>query len=93
MRLKYMIPMVAALALAGCGNGVKVLSSTEQRNAENGARDSADRIGYKYVSCSSNDSQNVGYTTCTILNQSTQDTKEIRCTYSDTPGCKVAPKQ
>ena len=83
--------ILSSLALCGCG-GPRSLSSNEHRGAENAARDFAERTNGKFISCSSQDSQNVGYTTCSITDAS-QKIVELRCTYqADATGCKLAPR-
>lgn len=89
---KLPIAIIPTIALTGCG-GPQKLSSGQFNAAVNAARDFAERIGGRFVSCSSQDSQNVGYTTCTIVD-GRQTVSELRCTYQEGgAGCKAATKQ
>ena len=78
------------LALAGCGeSGPYTLTQTEQATTENGAREYAERAGGKYLSCTGQDTDRVGYVTCGFKDAATGAVEELRCSYRNgAKGCK-----
>ena len=86
MKKTTMIALSAtALLMAAC---VVTLSQGQQQTAELGAVRYASASNADFVSCSGQDSNSDGYTTCTMKDRASQKLTEMVCSY-DAVGCKL----